>query len=433
MRRSKSAASCGWCSTDRTSVPRKRALNGAGTAYKERKPDGKMGWVAEVTVTLPNGLKKRVRARARTAEEAVELRDARARALRVANPDAERMTVAALADRWLAARAHELKPSTVVTYRKSLDAYVLPALGAMRVARVMPLDVETMLARVLATADDRRDMRAAADRARRVTSAMFEQARRWRLVSENPATDVAAIRPRDRERGYWTQEQAERFLDAAAGERYEALFRAALETGLRLGELLALRWADVEGRAFVVRRTYSSDTGRVQEQPKSASGRRKVPISSELLEALGPRRPSAELVFPARAGGVLSPSSVRRAFDRIQTKAGGLPRLKVHDCRRTYASLLAAAGYHPSLIQRLLGHASPDLAMRVYTSVSEESVEGAVLSLGGVHRGYVRGDESQQGGRGGVKVKGSPGARVASASRDSRARRGVRRSRVRSS
>lgn len=414
-------------------MPRRRALHGQGTAYKERKPDGRVGWIAELTVTLPNGLKKRVRARARTAEEAVALRDARARALRVANPEADRMTVADLADRWLAARAHELKPSTVVTYRKSLDAYVLPALGEMRVARVMPLDVETMLARVLACATERADMRAAADRARRVTSAMFEQARKWRLVAENPAADVAAIRPRERERGYWTRDEAERFLAAAAGERYEPLFRAALETGLRLGELLALRWADVEGQAFVVRRTYSSDTGAIQEQPKSAAGRRRVPIGSDLLAALGPRRPSGELVFPARNGGVLSPSSVRRAFDRVQAKVKGLPRLKVHDCRRTYASLLAAAGYHPSLIQRLLGHASVDMAMRVYTSVSEESVEGAVLSLGGLHRGYSGGVGADQGGRGRAKVKGSPGVRSASGSRDSRARRGVRRSRVRSS
>jgi integrase len=309
----------------------------------------------------------------------------------------------------------------------------LPVIGEMRVSRVMPLDVETMLARVLATADERADMRAAADRARRVTSAMFEQARRWRLVTENPAAEVAAIRPRERERGYWTQGEAERFLAAAAGERYEPLFRAALETGLRLGELLALRWADVEGRAFVVRRTFSSDTGQVQEQPKSAAGRRTVPISMPLLEALGPRRGSGELVFPARGGGVLSPSSVRRAFDRIQAKVKGLPRLKVHDCRRTYASLLAVAGYHPSLIQRLLGHASVDMAMRVYTSVAEESVEGAVLSLGGLKRGSARGVEAHQGGGGRAKAKGSPGARSASASRDSRARAGVRRSRVRSS
>jgi integrase len=405
-------------------MPRQRALSGQGTAYKERDRNGRTVWVAELTVTLPNGLKKRVRARARTAEEAVRLRDARANGVRLANPDAERMTVRDLADRWLGARAHELKPSTVVTYRKSLDAYVLPALGEMRVARVMPLDVETMLARVLARATERNSMRAAADRARRVTSAMFEQARRWRLIAENPAAEVAAVRAFERERGYWTRDEAQRFLAVAEGERYAPLFRTALETGLRLGELLALRWGDVEGLSFVVRRTFSSDTGAIQDQPKSAAGRRRVPISSELLQVLGPRRGGAALVFASRSGGVLTPSSVRRAFDRVQAKVPGLPRLKVHDMRRTYASLLAVDGYHPSIIQRLMGHASPDLAMRIYTSVGEATLEGAVVSVGGYVRGSVRGLQGAQGGSDGVEVKGRPGG--VRASRTGRVSSGAR-------
>ncbi len=86
---------------------------------------------------------------------------------------------------------------------------------------------------------------------------------------------------------------------------------------------------------------------------------------------------------------MLNPSNVRRAL-RVYAARAEVPLIKVHALRRTYASILAGAGHHPSVIQKLLGHASPELALRVYTSVSDSQAEGVVVDLGG----YVWGSRS---------------------------------------
>ena len=355
---------------------RRRALAGQGSVYREA--GRRTRWVAEITVTLANGTKQRVRARGRTADEAQLARDARVDRVLADQPAAGKLTVREVSERWLAARAHALKASTIATYRKSLDAYALPRLGGALVTRVTPLDVQDVIDGVLARATERDDMRAAADRCRRVLSALFAQAVAWDLTSVNPVDRVPRVRPRERERGYWTRDEVARFLASAHGTAYYPLFLTAVTTGMRMGELLALRWADVDARGVTVRRTYSSDARGISDAPKSAAGRRRVPIPPEVRRALGPAGPADELMFRSRAGGMLTPSSVRRALDRVTARAG-VVRLRFHDLRRTYASLLASEGHHPSVIQRLLGHASPDLAMRVYTSVSRDTLEAAIV------------------------------------------------------
>ena len=407
---------------------RRRALAGQGSVYRE--VGRRTRWVAEVTITLADGTKSRVRARGRTADEAQLLRDERvARAL--ADRPADHGTVREIADRWLAARAHALRASTIATYRKSLDAYALPLLGDAIITGVTPLAVQDVISAVLARATAHHDMRAAADRCRRVLSAMFAQAVAWGLTDVNPVDRVPRVRPTERERGYWTRDEVARFLHTARGESYYPLFLTAITTGLRLGELLALEWGDVTAVAVTVRRTQSGDA------PKTRAGRRRVPIPAEARAVLGSA--GVGLVFRSRAGGMLTPSSVRRALDRVAARAG-VPRVKFHDLRRTYASLLAADGHHPSVIQRLLGHASPDLALRVYTSVSDGTLATAVVRVvpldeapsarsdrggaGGSFGGLRGGSGAAQAGRRRAKVTPVEGA--GTASRTMRVPRGAR-------
>jgi integrase len=106
-------------------------------------------------------------------------------------------------------------------------------------------------------------------------------------------------------------------------------------------------------------------------------------MAASLRDRLEARRgPPDALVFPSRTGGMLNPSNVARALARY-AKQAGVPRVKFHDLRRTYASLLAEQGRHPSEIQALLGHATVELALRVYTSVSRDRLATAVVDLWG--------------------------------------------------
>lgn len=361
-------------------MTRKRAPNGGGTLYREEVAGRRSRWVSEAHVNLHDGRRVRVRGRGATAEDAVMARLAKARALDDANPAVGRLTVRQLSDRWVEAGRRSWRASTVRSYRTSLDLHVLPVLGAAFVARVGALDAQRVLTRSLRSADP--PPVAAANRARRVMHALFAFARESGLIHDNPIDGVRSVRVEAVERGWWTRGQSIAFLAAAARSPYRDLFHAAIVTGLRMGELLALRWTDVGAAGVTVRRTYSPHVpGRIQEAPKSSASRRTVPVPPSLLDRLEARRAHAgDLVFPSRMGEVLNPSNVNRALKRYAA-AAEVPVLRFHDLRRTYASLLAEDGYHPKKIQRLLGHSTVDLALRVYTSVSDASLAVAVVDL----------------------------------------------------
>lgn len=363
-------------------MTKRRAPNGAGTLYKEEAEGRRARWVSEAYVNLPDGRRVRVRGRGDSAEAAVLARVERSRAAVEAHPNAQRLTVKQLADRWVEARSPSWKAATLASYRVALDHHILPEMGTLRVAAVSSLDAQAVLTRVMRKSDGRHV--SVANRSRRVMHALFAQAKRWGLIRENPVTGVEPIRRLAPPRAYWTRAQALAFLVKAERSPYRDLFHAAITTGLRSGELLALRWRDVTDDGFLVRRTYAQRTpGRVQESPKSSAAYRSVPVPAELRDRLEPRRGSPDaLVFASRTGRMLNPSNVTRAL-RAYAEAAEVPVIQFHALRRTYASLLAEAGYHPSVIQRNLGHATPDLALRVYTSVSDALAQRAVVELSG--------------------------------------------------
>lgn len=374
---------------------KKRGPNGAGTLYKEDVPGRAARWVSESFVTLPDGQRRRVRARALTPEAAVGARIIKARELEESFPRSDRMTVRQLSVRWFEARERDWRPATIASYRTTLDRHVLPELGGARVNLVGPMDAQRVVNRVLARSGGAHV--AAANRARRVMHSLFAFGIEQHVTRVNPVDGVRSVRGPERERGWWSRGQAVAFLTSASRTPYRDLFHTALETGLRMGELLALRWGDVGADGVTVRRTFSRHApSRIQEAPKSSKSRRTVPIPASLRERLEARRRApADLVFPSRNGAVLNPSNVNRALKRVAAGAG-VPVLKFHDLRRTYASLLAEQGRRPEVIQRLLGHATVDLALRVYTSVSAETLAGAVVDLWGSSGGSRDGLQEPQ-------------------------------------
>ena len=359
----------------------KRARRGQGTIYEESDPRRSTKYRGERWVSLPDGQHKRVTARANTIEDVLRALDRAAKRLADAHPDAERMTVSVFLERWLEHKRPQVQPSTFYAYQQVLRGHLVPVLGGARLSRVTASGVQACVDGVSVGAGP-----AAADKVRRYARQAFGQAVKWGLLARNPVEGVERVRRPPVRRSAWTIEQARVFLDAVRLSPYYPLFYTAITTGLRQGELLALRWGDVGADHVVVRRTYSQRApGRVQE-PKTASSHRRVPITPEGLAVLGRRGPDAGLVFPSRAGTMLNHGNVVRAFHEYRKRAK-LPEARFHDLRRTYASILASAGHHPSVIQRLLGHRTPDLALRVYTDVTDARAALAVVSLGGGSRG----------------------------------------------
>jgi integrase len=284
--------------------------------------------------------------------------------------------------RWLG-DVHGAKPSTLRDYRYMLarEGHIMATLGERRAAKVSARDVEAVLSAVSATGASPRTV----NKHRALVSAIYGYGMRSSTfgLPANPAS--GADKRREPHRGvllFFTPEEIEalaRTLEAGlhrdpsrrpvsdqerearcAEDQQEAeLVRLAAYTGLRQGELLALRWRDVDfaGSAITVARAISAGV-----ETSTKSGRvRRVPLPDQAaaaLDRLSRRRDFTapdELVFCNALGRSLDSSALRRRFKRARDAAGLRP-LRFHDLRHTYGSLLAAAGVDLVTIQAAMGH-----------------------------------------------------------------------------
>jgi integrase len=184
------------------------------------------------------------------------------------------------------------------------------------------------------------------------------------------------------------REQAQRFLVASRGDRFEALYVLALYRGLREGELLGLKWddLDLEAGTLSVRRTLSlTQNGHIFEPPKNGAGR-SVKLTARCIQALKHHRIAQSeeqlvmggewldmgLVFPNRTGKPMHCYTLTGGSFRRVLKRSGLPHIRLHDLRHTCVTLLLSKGVHPKLVQTRLGHKSIKITLDTYSHVLPE-------------------------------------------------------------
>ena len=180
----------------------------------------------------------------------------------------------------------------------------------------------------------------------------------------------------------WTEKEARQFLAGTKGDRLGFAWALLLTRGLRRGELCGLRWADVDldGGVLVVNRTRVVVDGKtIDSSPKTAAGRRPVPLDASLVGILkshkarqarerlnaGEVYSDGGYLLANELGTAYHPDSVSQWFDDA-VKASGLPRIRLHDSRHTAASLMLAAGTPTKVVSDLLGHASPTITLAIY-------------------------------------------------------------------
>ena len=185
---------------------------------------------------------------------------------------------------------------------------------------------------------------------------------------------------------------------AARGDRLEALYLLAISTGLREGELLALRWEDVDLEAAVLRvsQTLTRDGGKVSVgPPKTKNSRRSVGLTDPTVEALRAHltrqleemervgslyRPGG-LVFANEVGGIVSPSNLRNRSLKALLQRAGLPSIRFHDLTHTCATLLLSRNVNPKIVSEMLGHASIAITLDTYSHVLPNMQESAVRAM----------------------------------------------------
>ncbi len=361
----------------------RRGKRGLGTAYEDTSGNRKKKWAAERWLRLPNGQKVRVRVRAESQTAAIELLDARIAEVTKAGLATSAGTLNDMLDRWLTWLKPTLRASSFLDYEAAMRLYVRDAIGPLQAKRITTNHISDVIADIMG-----RGHMATAHKVKRLLSQAFIWAVKRGLVTSNPVAGLDSLRRPQRDPEAWTPQQLDRFLRAAAGHPYYALYYTAASTSMRKGELLALRWTEVQGDSILVKRTTSKGApGGVTEGAKTSEGVRRVPISRGLARVLAEQRVAAAgspLVFPGR-GGMISGSSVSKHMRRI-IEIAKVPSIRFHDLRKTSASLLARSGVPPAVIQARLGHANPELALKVYTKVFEEDARRATVELGG-HRG----------------------------------------------
>jgi integrase len=233
------------------------------------------------------------------------------------------------------------KPSAIRSYEAALRDYVVPQLGATRLSDVQHRDVQRIADDLLAEGRDPSTIRNALVPLR----VIFRRAVEDGDVAVNPCSHLRLPAVRGRRERIASPEEAEQLL-AVLPERDRAIWATALYAGLRRGELMALRWTDVDlaNGAIRVERAYD-EKAHVQVESKSRAGRRTVPIVGALRDVLVEHKANQDradgLVFGGDAP--LQPSNVWRRAQRAWKRAG-LRQIGLHEARHTFASVLIAAG-----------------------------------------------------------------------------------------
>lgn len=344
--------------------------NGEGSVRSKPRADGR--WEARYTVEI-DGAWKRRSVFGRTKAEAAQKLRAALSARDAGNPlPSAKETVGPFLEAWLAATKTNVRPRTFASYSQIVRDHLLPALRSTPLTRLQPVQLQRLYAQLL---EQGKSPKTVAN-IHRVMHRALNQAQRWRLVVSNIADLVDPPRQRRPEMKALSPEQARLVLNAARGDDLEALWTVALTTGLRQGELLALRWPDVDLERGSLRVVASLIRIVGQEpqlaEPKSRRSRRQVELSIGAVDALRRHRakaPSIGFVFARPDGRPLSITTTWKRWRRVLDRAQ-VPAMPFHSARHSAATLLLSRGVHPKIVSEMLGHSTVAITLDVYSHVT---------------------------------------------------------------
>lgn len=398
----------------------RRNPNGEGSIY-QRSSDGR--WVGQAYVLTTDGNRKRKFVYGATWEEAhAKLIELKARSQRgIPVPD-RAWKLADYLPYWLSAYVTDLKPTTARGYESAVRLHLIPALGTKRLDGLQVQHVKAFMdefRRKCLCCTAGLDKSRRADRrccsvgrcCQRYPSARqiqfvhavlrnaLQHAMREELVSRNVAKLVRVPSPRYKVGKGLSVEQVRKLLDAAEGHRLHPLYVVAATLGLRRGELLGLRWSDLDldtGTA-AIGQTVQRAGGKLQLQDtKTEDSDSVLPLPDwtwlVLLDHQERQRRERErvaeiwqdhgLVFPSEVGTPMEPRNLNRHFAALREKAG-CPDVRLHDLRHTVVSLLMGLGVPPHVVQAIARHADVKLTLKVYSHANLDAMRQALGKLDG--------------------------------------------------
>jgi integrase len=287
-----------------------------------------------------------------------------------------------------------IRPRSRIRYEELVRLHLIPTLGNLTLNELTPQVILKLYAQKLEVGLSPTTV----NLPHNVLHRALESAVRWELIGRNACDAVSPPKKGRHEIHPFGMEQAQHLLAAANGHPLEALYVLALTTGMRRGELLALKWQDIDLEAgrLQVRRTLTRLPGKrlIEAEPKTEHSRRTIVLAPLAIEALkqhrlrqhearlqaGPTWNNLDYVFCSKEGTPLSPSPIIRRFKQLLREAS-LPEIRFHDLRHSTASLLLFLGVHPKIVQELLGHNQIGITLNIYSHVLPNLQQEAIAKL----------------------------------------------------
>ncbi len=304
-----------------------------------------------------------------------------------------KMTVAEFLRQWLSDYCKpNLAPRSYESYKMIVEKHLIPELGNIKLKKLKPFHIQSYQSKKLSSG--RRDGKkgglsnTTVNRHNTLLSSALNYAVRMQMLPKNPAKAVKPPREDNREMVVLNEDQIKKLLDNCEDDWIYNIIYFSVNTGMRRGEVIGLRWKDVEFNNKVVRVNQICqrirNKGIIFKEPKTQASRRSIAISRDLIKLLKNIRKKQNeqklfmgekyyteqnLVFCNDDGTPMNPQGVTRKFKQV-AKSAGFPDMRLHDLRHTHASLLLSKNISPKVIQERLGHKNISQTLDTYSHVS---------------------------------------------------------------
>jgi len=302
----------------------------------------------------------------------------------------QRITFGKWLEEWLQGYVKmNVTPRTQESYRGIIYRHIIPALGAISLAELRPNHLQNYYSNALTKGrvDGTGGLSArSVHYLHRIISQALKHGVAMGIVARNVAEAVTPPRPQRTKISVLSPQDVAKFLEAAKETSFYVFFYTLLYTGLRRGELLALKWRNLDlemASLHVVASAHMLNNGEyVIKEPKTTNSRRTVALppslalllrqhrddQEKICFELGRNRTDEDFVFAHLDGRPINPNAVTLAFIRL-IRRSGLPHIRLHDLRHTHATLMLKAGIHPKVVSERLGHAGIGITLDTYSHV----------------------------------------------------------------
>jgi len=378
--------------------------NGEGTIYKRK--DGK--WCGQLTIgTTPEGKQKRKSFYGDTRKEvARKMTEMKHKLFTGTYIEQTNMKLGNWLKKWVKGRKSSLAYSTYRNYEMMIRNHLIPTLGRTKLKELNARQVQELLNYKLEHGKVNGEGGLSASSVKYIYTtlhAALEQAVKERLIPNNICVAVEVPKKQEETKLHtWNNKQVMQFLNHAKDFRFYEVFFLALNTGMRKGELLGLKWQDInfsKNKIEVKRQLTRTDEGLIFKKVKTKSGNRTIPVTDEVAKflkshkirqseqrlALGDGYNQNDLIACNGIGNALDGRNLNREFKKIIDKAG-LPEIRFHDLRHTFSTTYLQNGGNIKTLQQILGHSSITVTIDTYSHVTDEMLYQASKNISTMYK-----------------------------------------------